>query len=147
MFSYRPDQGVYARGIAFWALTAYAGLAGNRFFYEIQGWDLGFDLGGKVTTHLLADPLPVLGMHLTPALLIGVGVFLALTYLAWRVANHPKLADLLIDTEAEMKKVTWPSFEDSKASSIVVIGCVAFLLAFLWVADTALGWFFSGVVY
>ena len=59
----------------------------------------------------MAEKVPVLGSYLTPALLVGVAACLGLTYaVAWRVVNTPKLADLLIDTEAEMKKVT-PALE------------------------------------
>jgi preprotein translocase SecE subunit len=140
MFSYRPDQGVYGRGIAFWSLTIYAGLAGNRFYYWVQRFDW-------TNKRLLADEIPVLALYLTPALLLGVGVFSALAWGVWKLVNHPKIADLLIDTEAEMKKVTWPTFEDCKNSSLIVIGCVVFMLAFLWFTDTALGWFFTDVVY
>ncbi len=98
MFGYRPDQGVYARGTAFWAITAYAGFAGTRFYYWVQRFDFASD-------PMLQGEIPVLGMRLTGALVLGVAVFLGLTYLAWRVVNMPKLADLLVDTEAEMKKV------------------------------------------
>lgn len=141
MFRYRADQGVYARGIAFWALTAYAFLAGRRLYFWSQTW------GDWPTARLTADRIPVLGFHLTPAFLLGLTVFALLAFVAWRVVNVGKLADLLIDTEAEMKKVTWPSFDDSKKSSLVVIGCVVFMLVFLAAADLGLQWFFQDVVF
>ena len=141
MFRYRPDQGVYARGTAFWSLLIFAYLAGNRFYYWTQGW-------GDWPNHLIVkERVAVLGIHLTPAWLMGVGLFLGLLGAIWAVVNHPKLADLLIDTEQEMRKVTWPSFEDCKKSSLVVIGCVVFLLGFLFVADFALTWVFQDLIY
>ena len=140
MFQYRPDQGIYARGTAFWAISAYSFLAGRSLYF----WSQRFDWANS---HLTAEKVPVLGTFLTPALLIGTALCLGLVWLvAWRVANTPKLADLLIDTEAEMKKVTWPSWEDTKRSSLVVIGCVAFLLAYLFSADAALKWLFFRVI-
>jgi preprotein translocase SecE subunit len=140
MFRYRPDQGIYARGIAFWVVIAYAFLAGRRFDFWVQRF-------GDFPNRELTGALPVLGFPLTPAFLFGVAVFASLAYLAWWLMNHPKLADLLIDTEAEMKKVTWPSFDDSKKSSYVVIGCVLFMLVFLAVTDVALQWFFQDLVF
>jgi preprotein translocase SecE subunit len=55
--------------------------------------------------------------------------------LIWRWLDKPKNADLLIDTESEMRKVTWPTFKDVVSSSLVVIFCVLFLLVFLAGAD------------
>jgi len=141
MFRHRPDQGIYARGTAFWVLIAYAYLAGSRFNYWCQGF------GDWPNQRWTADPMPVLGFPLTPAFVMGLGVFCLVAFVAWKVVNHPKIADLLIDTESEMKKVTWPSFDDSKKSSLVVIGCVLFLLAFLAASDMALRWFFQDLVF
>ena len=140
MFSYRPDQGVYARGIAFWAIAAYGWFAGRSLYYELQR----FDFANK---KLLADEIPVLAMHLTPGLLIGTALCLAVAWGAWKLIHLPKLADLLIDTEAEMKKVTWPSYDETKKSSLVVIGCVAFLLVFLYATDMAFEWVMSSLVF
>ena len=44
-------------------------------------------------------------------------------------------ADLLIDTESELKKVTWPTGEEVANSSFVVIVSVLFIMGFLAVAD------------
>lgn len=140
MFRYRPDQGVYARGTSFWVLVLFAWLAGTRFRYWAESW------GAWATRRLLDGPVPVVGVHLTPAFLLGTAVFLGFAYVAWRAVNHPRLGDLLIGTEAEMKKVTWPSFEDCRKSSLVVIGSVIFMLAFLGVTDLVLGWVFRSMV-
>ena len=48
-------------------------------------------------------------------------------------------ADLLIETESELRKVTWPTVPEAVRSSIVVIACVLFLMAFLAGADWLLG--------
>jgi len=136
MFRYRPDQGVYARGTAFWCLVIFAWLAATRFHYWTQSF------GDWPSKRLMADKIAVVGVYLTPSLFLGIGLFLALLLGIWKLVNHAKLADLLIDTEQEMRKVTWPSFEDSKTSSLVVIGCVVFMLLFLMGSDFALGWAF-----
>lgn len=140
MFKYRPDEGVYARGTAFWSLAALAFLAGRRFYFYSQRWEFS-------RKDLVGEPIPVLAFPLTPGFLMGAGVFLLLTYGIWRMVNAKRIGDLLIDTEIEMKKVTWPSMSDSRKASIVVVICVVVMVAFLSASDFGLQWFFFNVVY
>ncbi len=139
MFKYRPGEGVYARGTAFWALGGFIFLYARRLFL----WLDRFDFARKV----LLEEIPVLGTPLTPGFLIAVAVVAAGSYGAWRLLNAPKVADLLVDTELEMKKVTWPSFEESRKSSFVVIVCVVIMVIFLNFSDIGLKWFFFDLVY
>ena len=140
MFRYKPDQGIYARGTAFWVFAAYAGLAGYRLHLHVQRWDWA-------NVRWSDGNVPVLGFPMMPSFVVGLVVFCALAYVAWRVVNLPRLANLLVDTEQEMKKVTWPSFEDSKNASYVVIGCVVFMLIFLAMVDFGLGYLFRTLIY
>ena len=114
---------------------------GSTFWLSPQSL---WDWPRRQLTH---DRVPVLGFPLDVGFVVSCLVFVGLLYGAWRLVNLPRLADLLIDTELELKKVTWPSLEDCKNSSIVVIGCVAFMLAFLFLCNQALSWFFANVVY
>jgi len=82
--------------------------------------------------------LPVLGTSLSSSFLISAVVFLGATFLAYRWVESPKIADLLIETEHELRKVTWPTGKEVMNSSIVVVVCVALLMAFLAGADWAL---------
>jgi len=146
--AYRKDQGRLARMAAFWSLAILA-LWGARAL-KIQ---LGV-LSAALATPLGADAngqnglyLPVLAVKVTPAFLIATAVGGASIFLLWRWLEKPKNADLLIDTESEMRKVTWPTFKDVISSSLVVIFCVIFLMAFLAGSDfliaraTKLLWF------
>ena len=83
--------------------------------------------------------LPILGMDLSPALLIVTVLFLGGTYLFYRWLERPKQADTLIDTESEMKKVTWPSLSETMSGSITVIMTVLILMAILALFDWTLG--------
>jgi preprotein translocase SecE subunit len=67
-------------------------------------------------------------------------VFGTVVWLLYRWQNSPKVADLLIDTESELGKVTWPTMTDAVNSSIVVMGVVVFLMAFMAGADIVLAW-------
>lgn len=79
--------------------------------------------------------LPVVGVELTPAFAIAVVCFAGGLLLARRLQEKPKNADLLIESEIELRKVTWPSAHEVFNSSLVVVICVVVLMAFLAGAD------------
>jgi preprotein translocase SecE subunit len=83
--------------------------------------------------------IPVLGLPLNLGLLISAAVLVASVWMLNVILNKPKNADLLIETESELRKVTWPTVPEAVRSSIVVIACVLFLMAFLAGADWLLG--------
>lgn len=134
---------------AFWTLAILA-LWGSRSLNnqlavwgpETLGRSFGSDAQGKG-----GMSLPVLAVDVTPAFLIATVVAVLGLYLLYRWLEKPKNADLLIDTESELRKVTWPTFKDVINSSLVVIFTVLFLMAFLAGSDiliarvTRLLWF------
>jgi preprotein translocase SecE subunit len=73
------------------------------------------------------------------ALLITAVVLFAAWFFLYRWQQTPKVADLLIETENELRKVTWPTIAEAVNSSLVVIACVLFLMGFLAGADYLLG--------
>ena len=130
--TYRKDQGRMARMTAFWSGTIF-------LFYGCLS--LQRELTGRFDS--LAQPIggvriPVLGMDLSPVLLIVTVVFLGGTFLFNRWLERPKQADTLIDTESEMKTVTWPSLSETMSGSITVIMTVLILMALLAGFDAAL---------
>ncbi|MEO0480770.1 MAG: preprotein translocase subunit SecE [Planctomycetota bacterium] len=127
--AYKPDQGRYARMASFWALfllLAYGCLDG--MVVTLRDW---FDAG---------DPwaeLPLVG-DIDLAKVISIGVLLAGGLLISRTLNRPKTADLLIDTENELKKVTWPTPNETWVGSVAVIVTVLVMLFFLFGSDLLL---------
>lgn len=133
MFSrYKPDQGHYARQIAFWVL-----LGLNVYgCFSLNLWLNRFD---SMKESLTDWQLPVLRWTVNPALLVSLTVFVGFwVFLHWYL-NRPKSADLLIETEGEMKKVTWPSFGETIDASLVVIGTVVLLGLFVTLFDRLMG--------
>lgn len=132
--AYKPDQGRLARLAAFWSLAILVFYGCTSLHAELMRFGA------------LADPLipgfakiPVLALRLNGALLITTVVLAGAWWGLYTWLNRPKYADLLIETESELRKVTWPSFPEAVNSSVVVIVCVAFLMAFLAGADWLLG--------
>jgi len=128
---YREDQGRHVRMAAFWS-TAFFLIFGCRFLHDIL-----------IQTPVLRDPLvatriPVVGVSLSPAFLITFLLFGGGMILIYRWQQRPKVADLLIDTEAELRKVTWPKGTEVWNASLVVIVSVVLLGLFLALADAIL---------
>ena len=138
IIDYKAEQGRITRGTAFWLLVFLA-YYGATSLYEFLSWDWAKKDLGFVLPVL---ELPVDG-RLIVAVLVFAAVFLGLRY----AINHPKLADLLIDTEGALKRVTWPSWPETWNGSLVVVVTVVTMLVLLAGADIILSRFFESVVF
>lgn len=154
--SYKSDQGRYARMFAFWTISILIIYGATRLAPWLRTRDWGwlavnstyarnwFDLNllGRADGRI-----PILGFYTSHANFIVVGIVLLFLWWWHRFLTKPKYADLLIDTETELKKVTWPSWPETWGSTMVVIGTVVFLLLFLAVVDTVLGQVFQFLLF
>ncbi len=121
---YKEDQGRHVRMAAFWSLVFFIGF-GCRFLHDllIQWPSLRAPLGGV--------RLPVVGVNLSPAFLVTALIFAVGVLLVQRWLRRPKVADLLIETEGELLKVTWPKGQEVWNASLVVIVSVVLLGLYL----------------
>tara|TARA_B100000959_G_scaffold146874_1_gene154228 strand:+ start:79 stop:486 length:408 start_codon:yes stop_codon:yes gene_type:complete len=126
-----------ARMTAFWSGTIFLFYGCVSLLRELTT-DF-FGLGDTLAQPIGGVSVPVLGMDLSPALLIVTALFAFGVFLFNRWLERPKQADTLIDTESEMKKVTWPSLSETMSGSITVIMTVLILMTILAVFDWALG--------
>ena len=141
MAKYKPDQGTYARTTSLLLLAALIVFACSTLFWWLLSFR-GADGGpGFMARDLLDGPLPVLSEPLTPALLAAVLLGAGLLWALARFLNRPKVADLLIDCETEMRKCTWPSLEETWKSSVVVLLVVVFFTVIL----AGMDWFLNFV--
>lgn len=101
------------------------------------GYTLWTELSGSTTLARPVLEVPHVG-NITWALLIAVVVVLAGGYGVVWLMNRPRTVDLLIETEGEMKKVSWPSRSEAWNSSVIVVVTVLFLMALLFTYDFAL---------
>lgn len=118
---------------AFWSLVLLVLFGATTLHTELVG---RFD---SMSEPIAGIVIPIIAVQLNGAFLIALAVMVAgvLAIHFWQ--QKPKVADLLIDTESELKKVAWPTLEEITNSSIVVIVCVVFLMAYLAGADAVLG--------
>ena len=135
MATYKKDQGRLARMAAFWTLALlifYGCVSLHREL--VTRWEV---FGRPLSSSF--EELPLLRWKLNGGLLISALVLGLTWWLLYRWQQTPKVADVLIETETEMTKVTWPTFPDAFNSSLVVILVVTFLMAYLAGADYLLG--------
>jgi preprotein translocase SecE subunit len=131
--AYKPQQGRIARTTAFWSSVMLLLYACYTLHTELSGRapDLAEALGGIV--------IPIVSVKLSISFLLSALIFVAgfVGLSIW--LNRPKSADLLIETESELKKVTWPTMQDATNSSLVVIATVVFLMVYMGLCDRVLG--------
>lgn len=127
MVTYKKDQGRLARMAAFWvlAILVFYGCTSLRALLSGLSEQLSVPIGGAT----------ILGFDLSPAALISMLVLGTSLWLLYRWQNKPKTADLLIETETELRKVTWPTLDETIKGSVTVMVCVLILMAYLAGAD------------
>jgi preprotein translocase subunit SecE len=128
---YRPEDGHRARaviGIAIAVITLYGCHAlwdwlpkGTEDFW---GKHL-FDLGDEQFT---VNPAVALALFLAVSSLIAV----------FKLVNYPRFVDFLIDTENELKKVSWASRRQVISESVVVLSTVILIGAYVFLVDMLL---------
>jgi preprotein translocase SecE subunit len=146
--AYRKDQGRFARMAAFWTLAIlllYGSLQLRTELTSIFPESLGRVFGADDTGHG-GWRIPVIGVDVSAALFIAVLVAGAGLWLLHRWLDTPKRADLLIETEHELRKVSWPTLDEAVDGSIVVVVVVLFLMGFMAVADYVLGIVFQRII-
>ena len=112
-------------------------------FWTRLGTGLGAAMLILFTLQFLYSRLPayrVLAKDNWPLYAVLGVVGLALAAVAWWLMNRPRHADFLINTDAEMKKVTWPTWRELIGSTKVVVFFMFFLAATLFAYDIFFGY-------
>ena len=107
---YKKGQGKYARGSAYL-------LGGLLILFGAVRLHATFNVPGQ---HVWVTDLPIIG-SITLYKVISAAVFLGGMLALHLVLNGNKTADLLIDTEQEMRKVSWPSRKEVQSATMVVV--------------------------
>lgn len=131
---HRPGQGIYARSAAAAALLLVALFASWRLYYNL----IGFGVESYCT--LLRMKLPVAALW-SAGLFVVLGAFTFLFTFGvgtgWQALDGKTRAsvDLLIDSEAELAKVSWPGRDDLLRATSAVLVLILVLGAFLFMVD------------
>jgi preprotein translocase SecE subunit len=126
---YKKGQGSTARLI---------GLVAGFLFIGTGCYSLWVTLQGSAALSKSLLSVPHVGLEITLALIISIAVMvMACLALVWFI-NRPRSVDLLLETEGEMKKVSWPSRQEAWNSSVIVVVTVLVMMGLLFFYDFAL---------
>ena len=67
--------------------------------------------------------------------MVPVAIFLVVSMVTFWLVNKPNVADFMIASEGEMKKVNWSSRQEIVVSTVVVISVVIIFAVLLGAAD------------
>ena len=128
----KKGQGVIARSTAYAIGAAIVGFGAYRFFATFNQRD----------SEVFAKDLPLLGdvnLWKVLAIAVGVGGFLLLHL----VLNRPKPVDAMIETEQEMRKVSWPTLPEVWNATLVVVLVTVVLAGTMYSFDFVLARLFK----
>ena len=78
-------------------------------------------------------------------LVVCLGIILGFGGLLWYLLNKPNIVEFMIATEAEMRKVNWPTQREITGSTWVVILGTLFLAVAIYLADVVCVFFFQKI--
>jgi preprotein translocase subunit SecE len=80
------------------------------------------------------------------AYLIWLGLIAALFAVLWKTGQLLRLRTYVGETREELKKCTWPSRDELKGSTVVVVISTLLLGAFTVVLDFVIAWFVQQLI-
>ena len=125
---YKPAQGRIVRQVSFVA-------------FMILAWLVSWNIGeiAFVAEMFSSDQSPI-SNWLCLLIFGSLG-----TWISYRIVNHPPFADFMIAVEAEMNKVSWPTWPELWKASLVVIFVIFSMALALFLFDVVWSWFFGEI--
>ena len=119
-------------------LTAYAGLGAMTAFGAYAMYMA--PRSDSAWWQIVFGPLSVFGKEFSvkPMLFPSAGVFFTVLAGVFVLLNREKWADFLIETEGEIRKVSWPARKEYVGSAMIVVLVVAVVSIFLHYVDAGL---------
>ncbi len=128
---YKRGQGKYTRLCSAFAAAIIAGLGCLQLYNQLEATSWG--LSNRAAMWI--------------ATMVPTGLFVVLALLIFWLVNKHRVADFMIASEGEMKKVSWSSKQEIAVSTFIVIVVVIIMALILGTADvsfqTFFGWLFS----
>ncbi len=122
LYFYKKGQGYYTRLWACLIVWAIAAIGCNVLYKKLQSTSNEWIYMG-----------------------IPIAVISVVTWFLYWLQNRPAVADFLILSEGELKKVNWSSRAEIIASTVIVIAVVIIMAAFLGLVDLAFHALFNSI--
>lgn len=123
---YKRGQGKYTRLCSAFAVAIIAGLGCLQLYNQLEATSWGWS--NRATMWI--------------ATLVPAGLFVVLALLIFWLVNKQRVADFMIASEGEMKKVSWSSKQEIAVSTFIVIVVVVIMALILGTADVSFQTFF-----
>ncbi len=136
---YKLNQGVYARAVAGMVMLVLALFASVRLFGLLGSYQSP-TLVGIPVAFLWASAFFVVSMAVVSVFTFGLQ-----TGVRGLDSKSRALVDLLVDTQTELQKVSWPTREELRSSTTVVLVCIFILGAFLYFVDVVVSFVMSRI--
>jgi preprotein translocase SecE subunit len=136
METYKSGQGSFTRLAASLALgvTFFLGCANVYYWIRDPRSDRPLFLGNL---ELMRD-VPLVGGPFSWKLLLAIGLFVVSIVLLKKLLSRPATVDMLVETEMEMRKVSWPTKDESFNATWVVLLVSLILTLSIFAFDFAL---------
>ena len=139
IITYKEKEGLIIR-IVTWGLTGLLDLFGSialYYFFPIE--DVSKEVSTPTFWGISLIHIPFFDVDFRVGLLICLVIFVTVAILLNRLLiNNAKAADFLIDTEYEVRKVSWPPKNEYWGSSVAVIVSVVIIGTFIFLVDVLL---------
>jgi len=128
----KPGQGRAVRTTAYVGIGALA-LYGSYALYMAPGLQSSW-------WQVIAGPFALMGKEasLRPQFFPAMAAFLTAMSIVYLLLNQEKWAEFLVETEGEIKKVSWPARKEYVGSAVIVVLVVAIVSGFLHFVDMGL---------
>ncbi len=138
---YKREQGVISRVVAWAFLSAFALFGCISLYRFIPKMDYSVNPERATFWGFELFNIPFFNEKIVLGLIISIVIFIGLVFLIYMlVVNKPSNADYLIETEYELRKVSWPPRYEYWGASVAVIISVLIMGTFLLVIDFVWGW-------
>jgi len=131
----KPGQGFWVRTVgyaAFGAMGLFAAISLHRSLYQ------ALPSGSEFLSGLWATSILGYEVTLRPIFFPSVATGLLLLVAYHFFMNRAKWVEFMIETQSEVRRVSWPARKEWVGSSIVVVIVGAFISVFLYLVDTGL---------
>jgi preprotein translocase subunit SecE len=127
---YKKGQGSIGRLLALISSGLLVAWGGYALWVKLQG--------SESLVKVFSFEIPHVGLDINLALIIALVVVGAGWFGVVWFLNRPRSVDLLVETESEMRKVSWPSRQEAWNSSLVVVVTVMVMMGLLFFYDVVL---------
>ena len=96
---------------------------------------VGLVAAGVIANQVYSDQLQL--YYRVPALLVGAVVAL---FIAAQTAKGAAFWNLLKESLVEVRRVVWPSVQETHQTTLIVLVTVVIMMIILWILDSLFGW-------